>query len=341
MALGKVFRLLLAFSIAGAVQSPQRTELVIRAVDETGAPVRLTRADVYVGSWGGGTVSRLGHEGGAVRIGLDRAAACSLEPALCANHPVFSARLLLAAEGLAPISSDLFEWMKEPASPNDRPPPITIRFPGAAPLSVSAGTRRDVTLKFRRPQARTLRLVDRGGRPVPDARVTVKNFHADTNHMGFFEGDRLLENQRTDARGALTIPDGDVVYGIEVHKPHWEIVRPAPRTWPNQFRQRIDGPLLAVVMRRHAQRPLLLTFQRGGVTVANLDVHACVVPCGGGGCCGRLGTTGKTGDLRVNDFYPEEYDRVYVPAKNDESKSIWEIDPRKPRTGRTIVNLPR
>src|SRR6187402_1137716 len=175
----KALCVLLAFGIAAAGQPPPRTELLIRAVDETGAPVRLTRADVYLGSWGGGTVAPISRNGSTVRIGLDRATACSLEPALCANHQVFSARLLLAAEGLAPISSDLFEWMKEPASPNDPAPPITIRFPGAAPLRVSAGTRRDVTLRFRRPQARTLRLVDRGSKPVADARVTVKNFHND------------------------------------------------------------------------------------------------------------------------------------------------------------------
>jgi hypothetical protein len=52
MANGALFCLLLAFGEVGAVQTPARTELLIRAVDETGAPVRLTRADVYFGAWG-------------------------------------------------------------------------------------------------------------------------------------------------------------------------------------------------------------------------------------------------------------------------------------------------
>ena len=319
-----------------------RTELLVHVVDEFGAPARLARADVYFDSWGGGDVIPIPHHDNTVRIGLDRASACALEPNPCANHPVFFARILLEAEGFAPISSDLFDWMGEAGSSNESTHPICIRFPGAAPIRIAAGTQHDVTIRFRNKRPRRLRVVDLQGRPVAGAHVTVKSFYADTNHKAVFEGDVLLENRPTDGRGDLAIPDGDIVYGVDIDKRHWEIVRPRSRSWPNQFFQRIQGPTLTVVMRQHARVPLLLRFARDGVAVVGLTVSACVTPCIGA-CCGPIGTTDNAGNLTVNDFYPEEYDRVLVPKSEDAYKALWEIDPRtlrQPRR-RLPVALPR
>jgi hypothetical protein len=328
-------------TLAAAPQSAAPTELVIRAVDESGQPARLTRADVYFDDWGGGEPTHLRHRTSFVRIGLDRASVCAVEPSLCANHPTFSARILLEAEGLAPISSNLFDWMTGAA---DVPgvPPVEIRFPGAAPLRFRSGTRRDITIRFRSKQPRTLRVVDPAGAPVRDASVTVKNFFADTNHMGAVEGETLVQEQGTDAHGEVAIPDGDIVYGLHIVKAHWFIVNPKPRIWPNQIAQRIAGASLTVVMRPHVKHPLLLKFERDGRPVADLTVSACVTPCGGA-CCGSIGSTDAFGNLTIRDFYPEEYDRVLVPAGEEPYKSIWEIDPRKIRNPRKrlSVTLPR
>ena len=138
------------FCLAGGAQTGQPpTELVIRAVDESGTAVRLTRTDVYFDVWGGDDVTRIPHDRSSVGIGLDRAAACVLEPALCANHPTFGARILLEAEGLAPVSSDLFDWMNEPAA-GSPPRSVTVRFPGAAPLRIAAHPNRRQTVTLPR-----------------------------------------------------------------------------------------------------------------------------------------------------------------------------------------------
>jgi hypothetical protein len=163
-----------ALCLAAGEQTPSpRTELVIRAVDEAGAPVRLTRADVYFDVWGGADVTHLPHDETSVRVHLDREGACQLEPWTC-NWETFSARVILEARGLAPISSDLFDWMNAagPLSENTSRA-VTIRFPGAAALRIRPGSRRDITLTFRRKQPRSIRLVDRSGAPVADAVVKV------------------------------------------------------------------------------------------------------------------------------------------------------------------------
>ena len=327
---------------AGEQKLPSRTELVIRAVDEAGAPVRLTRADVYFDVWGGADVTHLPHDETSVRLHLDREGACQLEPGICANWPTFSARVILEARGLAPISSDLFDWMNEPDPSIDSPHPITIRFPGAAPMRIRPGSRRDVTLTFRRKQPRSIRLVDPSGAPVADAMVNVWNVFARSNHNGFPEGDVLVEKGRTDADGRLAVPDGDIEYSFLIAKRHWEAVGPNADTFLNQVVTRVSGATQTIVLRRHTRRPLLLKFLREGQPVIGLEVSACVTPCGGA-CCGTLGTTDAAGHLTVRDFYPEEYDRVLVPTKEDQYKSIWEIDPRKLRhpNQRQTVNLPR
>jgi hypothetical protein len=339
----RILGFLVAVGLLQPVQQSNavRTELIVRAVDEAGRPVRLTRADLYFDVWGGNEVTPLPHSGNVVRIGLDRSAACALEPQLCAIHPAFSARILLEAENLAPVSSDLFDWMSQ-AAQTTRLPPVEIRFPGAVPLRFTPGTRRDVTIRFRAKQPRRLRVVDRAGAPVVGARVSVMNLFAATNHMGMFEGDAILDERPTDARGEVEVPDGDITYGVQIGKPHWSIEKPRPGSWPDQIAQRIDVWPLTVVMRRHARLPLLLRFVRDGDPVAGLAVSACVAPCGGA-CCGPIGTTDAAGNLTVRDFHPEEYDRVFVPLPADPYRSVWEIDPRRLRqpARRMTVQLPR
>ena len=331
--------LVVAIRSALLPEQPQ-TSLVIRAVDEGGRPVRLTRADVYFDVWGGNEVTHLPHAATSVRIGLDRESACRLEPALCANHPTFAARILVEAEGVAPVSSDLFDWMVAPAPALAQS--VRIRFPGAAPLVVKRGQDRDVTIRFRARRPRTLRVVDGEAHPIEGVRVSVWNLFADSNHMGAFEGDVLLDDAATDSTGTVAIPDGDIAYGLRLGKPHWEIVRPRSRFWPDQIVRRIDGDSLSVIMRRHARVPLRLKFERAGAPAAGVAVSACVTPCSGA-CCAPIGTTDASGALSIDDFYPEEFDRIFVPLKDDSYEAIWEIDPRTIRNSRErrLVTLPR
>jgi hypothetical protein len=329
------YSLLLLAVIWIAAAPPAPTELLIRAVDRSGAAVPLTRADVYFDTWGGNEVTHLPHDRTSVRIRLDRDGACSLDPALCAND-TFSARFVLEAEGQAPVSSDLFEWAHAGGAA------VTIRFPAQAPLRVRPGTRANITLRFREKQPRAIALVDRAGAPIPDAVVTVRNLFAQSNHTGFPEGEVLLEDARTDAGGRLAVPDGDIEYSFMIFKPHWQAVGRGADTFQNHVHTRIAGGAHTIVLRHRLRKTLMLALDRDGGAAAGVPVNGCLAQCSGG-CCGPLGKTDHAGHLTIRDFYPEEYERVFVPVKDGEFKALWEIDPRKlPAAGRRLtVPLPR
>lgn len=331
---GKCALLLLGAIWIGAAP-PAPAELLIRAVDRSGAAVPLTRADIYFDTWGGSDVTHLPHDRTSVRIRLDRDGACRLDSEVCANAR-FSARFVLESDGLAPVSSDLFEWAHAGGGA------VTIRFPGTAPLRVRPGTRADITLQFREKQPRAIALVDRAGEPIADAVVTVRNLFAQSNHTGFPEGEVLLEDARTDAGGRLAVPDGDIEYSFMIVKPHWQAVGRGADTFQNHVHARIAGATHTIVLRHRLRKTLMLVLDRGGAPAEGVPVSGCLAQCSGA-CCGALGRTGRAGDLTIRDFYPEEYERVFVPVKDGEFKAIWEIDPRKlPPPGRRLtVSLPR
>lgn len=334
------FALLLALCVAGR-PAPPRTELLIRAVDEAGRPVTLARADVYLDIWGGGDLFHLPRSGNTARVRLDRQWTCEVAKEYCDGAWSFAGRIILEADGYATVTSDLFEWMAASA-PGDSPEPVTIRFPRAAPVRIAFGQSRDVTITFRTRQSRTVRVVDPSGRPMAGVLVTAVNFFAATNHMGASEGEDLVTEAPTDHDGEAAIPDADIEYGLSFSKRHWVLVKPLSPDDPVGLIRRLNSQSLTVAMRPHARVPLLLKFERDGAPVSGRAVSACVAPCAGA-CCGELAKTDADGSLTVRDFYPEEYERVFVPTKDSDYKSIWEIDPRKIATPRQrlSVTLPR
>ena len=62
-------------------------------------------------------------------------------------------------------------------------------------------------------------------------------------------------------------------------------------------------------------------------------------PASAGGGLGVIGMdTDANGNFQIPDFYPEEFERVYL--LDDENKEIWSEDPRKwPSTGTIRVEL--
>jgi hypothetical protein len=170
----------------------------------------------------------------------------------------------------------------------------------------------------------------------------VWNFFADSNHNGVPEGELIERDRATDERGELVLPDGDIEYAMEIHKPHWSIAQPRPKTWPWQCVLRGADATLHVVMRPHARQPLRLAVTRGGNPVGARGVVGCVTPCSGA-CCGEIGRTDASGLLTIDEFYPEEYDRLLIGAPDDPyyQRPLWQIDPRALSRGRRLnVVLP-
>jgi hypothetical protein len=102
-----------------------------------------------------------------------------------------------------------------------------------------------------------------------------------------------------------------------------------------------------IVLHRLELRHLELEVTRNGVPVAGFVLMGTLAGCPCGACSGdvtrgRHDTTPKTdnnGVLRIPEFYPEEWEKVYFWSA-EEQKIIWEADPDQwPKTGRIQVKL--
>ncbi len=90
------------------VQSAAETELWIRPRDETGRTIRLTRAEVHLDIWGHGQNLALAQTERGVRLPLDREWPCTAWPDICGKQVLRGARLVLQADGFAPVTSRTF-----------------------------------------------------------------------------------------------------------------------------------------------------------------------------------------------------------------------------------------
>jgi hypothetical protein len=275
------------------------------------------------------------HAKGA-RLDLDRAWVCRAAPSFCAV-PFLNARVILEAEGYAPVTSTEFVWLGGISSPSEKPREwVSLGFQNHPPIRLTPGISRSLTIRFRRPQPRTLRIVNPDGAPLPGVSVTAFILLAQSNHMGHPEGDLVVDRKRTDAAGEVSVPDADAEFALLLYKPHY--VRKAPGELA--LVRRLTLPVTTVRLRKMARRPLRLDVQRDGVPQAGLTVEACVAACGGGPCCGRIAVTDAFGRIDEREFYPEEQEVIRVLS--DDGAVLWSADPRRlSYTSRLRINLER
>jgi hypothetical protein len=330
--------LLVVIALLGATaQTPAPTELVIHAVGPAGQPLTISGAELYLDYWGSGDTVVLPTSGATVRVPLGRDWLCREHPDLC-EAGYLAARIVLRATGYASIASDRFAWIGSIEDPNDfanrASQPARVRFPTQDPWVFHAGTSRVVTMTFRRAEPRRLKLVDQSGKGVPGATVTVIELMARSNHTGHPEGPVVVQRARTDERGMVAVPDADLTYAFRVAKSHHQLIGDVDGV----LEMRLTAPITRVPLRRLARRPLRLAFVGRPVDVAKIPVRACVINCSSGeACCGPLGETDAQGRLTIEDFYPDEFESVFVPGEGTTRR--WEIEPRKLGTGRLTIPL--
>jgi hypothetical protein len=323
----------LMLGLASPTQDRPPAALVVRAVDaESGNPVNLSSAEIYVDVWGTGETYRLKTRGNEVDIPLGVDAPCRLDKGWCDGAFTFEGRITLRADGYEPIASDQFQWLK--AGVDD----TRIRFPGPVLRTIRPGTRQSLTLTFRRAGTRVLRFVNRHDRPVAGVRVTVRELLARTNHCGAPEGVTLLE-RTTGPSGILELPAAQTEFAVTAHKPHHVVVG-ARSPNGDGVDGRFESPENRIVLRPLVRRPLNLRFLKtDGSPAGEIEIFASSALCACGLCDGPLGKADAAGQFVKTDFYPEEFASVYIggPAPPDRQ---WEIDPRKERwRGTKVVTL--
>jgi hypothetical protein len=329
----------------GAAAQAIPTELRIHPVDEAGNAVAVTKAEIYLDFWGGGEKITLPIEAGSVRLPLDRDWLCDQKAALCEDLFV-AARLILLADGYAPVASEAFLWMGGVETPGGPPQTsVEIRFMSGAWMPVSQGESKEVTVPFRRPVQRALQFLNAAGEPVPGVQVRISLLLATTNHCGSIEGE-LLSEGATDELGAITVPDADAQLVFEMTKEHFVLLNPQYADSPMRLTAMYASPVNVVLLRRLEPRPLhlQLTGSQGAAAVSSVPVSgmtlsACLAACPCGACCGSLAESDSVGRIAIEDFYPEEWERLMLLDR--EGRTVWQSTPRTLVDDPVVIELPK
>ncbi|MBI4479316.1 MAG: hypothetical protein HY651_04775 [Acidobacteria bacterium] len=327
--------LVLSFRL-GLLAQATPTELRIHPVDESGNPVRISRAEIYLDLWGEGEKVSVPVEEAGVRVSLDRAWLCDARPASC-EDPFVEGRLILRAEGYAPVVSRAFLWMEGVETPGDSPQSsVDVRFLSGAWMHLERGESKELTVSFRRPAERRLRFVDQTGGPVAGVGVRASLYLASSNHCGGSEGEEILE-ATSGPDGEITIPDADAEYAFELTKAHHMLINPQAPDYPMRASAVLSQPLSVVLLRQLEKHPLHLQIAGSG-DLSGLALSACVAACPCGACCAQIGTSDSTGRISIEDFYPEEFERLTLVDR--QGRPLWQSSPRPLDGDPVVIQLP-
>jgi hypothetical protein len=290
--------------------------------------ISLTRADIYLDVWGGGQLVHLPRNGPLATVRLDQDWLCSVWADVCKNRMYGPARLVLQADGYAPITGVVY-WPGQ-QRPGDQSPATSARieFSGGRNIGIEEGSGGNYNIAFRRAIPRAVRIVEGSGNPAAGIALEAWLYFESTNHVGVIEGESLASG-KTNANGLMTIPDVDGEVAIELQREHYVLQDP---DLVSPFRK-IITPGSAVttttlVLHRFEKLPLNIHFVNPNGSAAGLTLGSCLSFCTGA-CCGDVATTDSKGEIRVDNYYPEEIDSLYLTDKS--GTVLWKGD--APRIG--------
>ena len=241
------------------------------------------------------------------------------------------------------MTSRPFSWLGGGQSPGGEPvTSVTIEFFGSAPVRLQEGDSKELVLPFRHPVQRVIRLVDQHGRAIPGVKVVAQIFFFSSNHCGATEGETLVRGD-TNRAGEVVVPDANAEYALEFYREHHVLQQPTEAGFPKRLIRELPAPVTTVALRKLEKSPLLLEVNSGGLPAVGLQLEACVAHCPCGACCGKLGETDQLGRVLIEDFYPEEIDRMAITDRS--GKVLWEGNSGDLQpsgwTSITVVNGPK
>ncbi|MBI2819822.1 MAG: hypothetical protein HYX73_07570 [Acidobacteria bacterium] len=105
-----------------------------------------------------------------------------------------------------------------------------------------------------------------------------------------------------------------------------------------RFTGSFSGPVNVVILREMEHRPLHLQIT-GSEDVSGLVLSACLAACPCGACCGQIAESAAAGRIEVEDFYPEEYDRLTLLDR--QGQTVWQSTTRTLLTDPVLIQLPK
>lgn len=300
------------------------TVLRITVQGEQGQPLSVSSAELLVTAWGEARRIPLPVEGGRVVVVLDSAWLQERWPGRFGD--VDEAFLFIRAEGGAAIASAPFQWIGMRADLGGHlVERAVIAFARHRPVTVARDEQVEFRLVLRREQERYLRFVDEGNNPVAGVLVRTQLFGSDKNHCGLLAGAELLDEATSDDAGRVRIPDGDFTYAFELSRRPY-VLAAQPALGVQTMVARLSERETTVSLRRLAQVPLRLRVQRSGRQAADYTLYGVAAHCRCGACSGFLAQTDTNGEIREEEFYPQEFERIFL--EDAQGRRVWQADPR-------------
>jgi len=314
-------------------------ELIMDCVDGAGTPVKVKKAELLLSGWGYTSSMELHHEGGSVVMPLDADGLKSIagtgfgDPDKPYTYDeafayIDEAFIYIEADGYAPACSGAFRF---PGNSGVSPGYTVVLLPGGATVKVKDGEGMHATVAFRRPERRSLLLMDESG-PVSGVTVSTYMYWSSSNHCARLTGARLLGMSVSGGDGVVDVPDGDIVYAFEIAADDMGLVLADPELpeYPERLVTTLADEKTVVKLHRRKKVALTMRVTKNGVPVPDETLYGCMADCPGGvcaSCCGPLSTTDAYGVISIPGFYPEAYTSIYIQSADGDK--IFEADPRK------------
>ncbi len=124
--------------------------------------------------------------------------------------------IFLKAPGYAAVCSDPIHWMGTESDGTEKN--VVITFPRGKTAAISKGDKFSMTVSFRKPVDRSVKVSDGKGHPLPG--VLVKSFvYWSKTDKGALNGADFLGVGTSDADGKVPVIDGDFTYALQVTRP--------------------------------------------------------------------------------------------------------------------------
>jgi len=293
------------------------TELRIHFQNPDRSKAAIEKADLLLVGWGWTETIPLIPEADTVSMNFDDLSARSPEKFQNLDH----AQIYIRGSNLAAVQSEPFLW---PGSARDANHAETrIDFRGGRSVALRMGANQELTVVMRRPQNRSIRLLDEDGKPITGLKVSILRFESNENHCGFLRGEQLKVGS-TDVDGRLPVPDGDFQYAFKLDfESHFSFTAAAyspndPETYVMTYLTPSETvlELHRFEALRLAIRVLVGNAPAMGVSFTDSrNIGIC------GAASGSLGKTGSNGTLLVEKYFPEERDGICIV--DDQGKLLW------------------
>ena len=286
--------------------------LTLSFVDTDGHRVQVSKAELLLVAWAETERIELETSPGGLTLLLEPDWLRSRWSRFDDQEAVY---LYLQSPPLAAIRSHRFRW---PVISGYGVPTV-IAFPGGR-QAVVKDIDVSMTLAFRPAGVRSVRIVDPRGMPLRDVAVGVSMFWSDYNRCVHMTGSEWLGNGVTNAEGLIEVPDGDFEYVLSLGRFTHEFVE-GDRRVPWRLRTHLTEATTEVRAREFAVETLEMRVLRGDEPAASVHLRGYLASCPCGACDGPLGTADETGRIRVDDYRPDQFDRIWLV---DDGETVWE-----------------